>query len=189
MTAVSESLRADTYRVLNVRHEVEVIPNFIDPVVYDRAQYPCRRSAFVQNGEKLLIHVSNFRPVKRARAQRFSWPRRQYVHSPHVHPSQGTPTRSPPAGPATRGPTPTTIPTTWWPGTRGSFGSVSSPSTMCRSVRQSPHACTRRRTWPGPGAWSGWRRDATGCAGWRGRGCGASLRPQREMCGMSRSDA
>ena len=40
-------------------------------------------------------------------------------------------------------PDPTTSPTTWWPRTSGSFGSASSPSTMCRSVRQTPQAITR----------------------------------------------
>ena len=46
-------------------------------------------------------------------------------------------------------PRPTTVPTIWWPGTSGSFGSVSSPSTMWRSVRQTPQAATEIRTWPG----------------------------------------
>src|SRR5690606_1881515 len=46
---------------------VEVIPNFIDPALYERESFPCRRSAFLENGEKLLIHVSNFRPVKRVK--------------------------------------------------------------------------------------------------------------------------
>ena len=52
-------------------------------------------------------------------------------------------------------PTSTTVPTIWWPGTSGSFGSSSSPSTMCRSVRQTPQAPTEIRTWPAPGRGSG----------------------------------
>ncbi len=51
----------------------------------------------------------------------------------------------------TPAPRSTTTPTISWPGTSGSVGSVSSPSTMCRSVRHTPQACTRSRISPGPG--------------------------------------
>ena len=68
ITAVSEYLKRETVDRFHIpARAVEVIPNFIDPDVYDRARYPCRRAAFLENGEKLLIHVSNFRPVKRVR--------------------------------------------------------------------------------------------------------------------------
>jgi N-acetyl-alpha-D-glucosaminyl L-malate synthase BshA len=68
ITAVSEYLKRETVDRFHIpARAVEVIPNFVDPLVYDRAQYPCRRGAFLENGEKLLIHVSNFRPVKRVR--------------------------------------------------------------------------------------------------------------------------
>src|SRR5438445_1126182 len=42
-----------------------------------------------------------------------------------------------------------------WPGTSGSFGFGSSPSTMWRSVRQTAQVDTRSRTWPGPGSGTG----------------------------------
>ncbi|HEX6926470.1 MAG TPA: N-acetyl-alpha-D-glucosaminyl L-malate synthase BshA [Longimicrobiaceae bacterium] len=68
ITAVSEYLKRETVDRFHIpSRAVEVIPNFIDPAVYDRDRYPCRRSAFLADGEKLLIHVSNFRPVKRVR--------------------------------------------------------------------------------------------------------------------------
>jgi N-acetyl-alpha-D-glucosaminyl L-malate synthase BshA len=46
---------------------VDVIPNFVDPRVYDRAIYPPLLREQVNGGRKVLIHVSNFRPVKRVR--------------------------------------------------------------------------------------------------------------------------
>jgi L-malate glycosyltransferase len=68
ITAVSEFLKRETVDRFHIpARAVEVIPNFVDPSFYDRDQYPCRRSAFLQEGEKLIIHVSNFRPVKRIR--------------------------------------------------------------------------------------------------------------------------
>ena len=55
----------------------------------------------------------------------------------------------------TPSPTASTRPTISCPGTMGSFGLGSSPSTTWRSVRQIPQASTRKRTWPGPGDGSG----------------------------------
>jgi L-malate glycosyltransferase len=70
VTAVSESLKADTYRELGHARDIRVIPNFIDA---DEARRSDRsradlRARFVPGGEKLVIHVSNFRPVKRVTA-------------------------------------------------------------------------------------------------------------------------
>ncbi|HEX2618142.1 MAG TPA: N-acetyl-alpha-D-glucosaminyl L-malate synthase BshA [Flavobacteriales bacterium] len=64
VTAVSESLRNDTYLNFPLKREIKVIPNFI------RIEgYPCNemglRKRFAPNGERLMVHVSNFRPVKR----------------------------------------------------------------------------------------------------------------------------
>lgn len=68
ITAVSEFLKRETVDRFHIpARAVEVIPNFIDPALYERDSFPCRRSAFLENGEKLLIHVSNFRPVKRVK--------------------------------------------------------------------------------------------------------------------------
>ena len=43
---------------------IEVIPNFIDPLVYDRSRYEPELREQV-NGRKVLMHISNFRAVKR----------------------------------------------------------------------------------------------------------------------------
>jgi N-acetyl-alpha-D-glucosaminyl L-malate synthase BshA len=65
VTAVSESLREDTYRHFPVKRHIEMIPNFIRMERYAMGQDPALRKRFAPNGEKLLVHVSNFRPVKR----------------------------------------------------------------------------------------------------------------------------
>ncbi len=69
VTAVSESLRADTYRTLPVRTPIAVIPNFLDCETYRRVPDPRLRARYCPAGcEKLVIHMSNFRPVKRVAA-------------------------------------------------------------------------------------------------------------------------
>lgn len=65
VTAVSQSLKDDTYKYFHVTREIEVIPNFICPEDYGQAAQVCQRKHFAPNGEKLMIHVSNFRKVKR----------------------------------------------------------------------------------------------------------------------------
>jgi N-acetyl-alpha-D-glucosaminyl L-malate synthase BshA len=68
VTAVSESLKADTRRELGVDHEIRVIPNFLDCSVHRRIAVPDLRNRFARPDEKIVIHVSNFRPVKRVAA-------------------------------------------------------------------------------------------------------------------------
>lgn len=65
ITAISEDLRKDTERVFGVRNGIRVIYNFVNCETY--RPDPERRglAEFAPNGEKLLIHLSNFRPVKR----------------------------------------------------------------------------------------------------------------------------
>ncbi len=65
VTAVSESLKRDTISFFNPKREVEVIPNFIDISRYENKEEPCPRSMIVSGEERILTHVSNFRPVKR----------------------------------------------------------------------------------------------------------------------------
>jgi N-acetyl-alpha-D-glucosaminyl L-malate synthase BshA len=66
VTAVSESLRASTYQELGVKHDIEVIPNFLDCAMHRRVPMPDLRRRFAPDPDtKLVIHVSNFRPVKR----------------------------------------------------------------------------------------------------------------------------
>ena len=69
VTAVSESLRQDTYKALAVTKPITVIPNFLDCDVYQRIQAAALRARYCQaDCDKLVIHVSNFRPVKRVPA-------------------------------------------------------------------------------------------------------------------------
>ena len=65
VTAVSESLRSDTLRYFEVDRSIDVIPNFIELNNYDNPSDKCYRSIYAPNGEKILTHISNFRPVKR----------------------------------------------------------------------------------------------------------------------------
>ncbi len=66
VTAVSEYLRRETYEHFDVSREIEVIPNFVDTERFQRSNKEHFRQALCPNGEKVLVHVSNFRPVKRA---------------------------------------------------------------------------------------------------------------------------
>jgi N-acetyl-alpha-D-glucosaminyl L-malate synthase BshA len=69
VTAVSESLKADTYRALRVRREITVIPNYLDCGTYDRREVAELRDRLTGgSSEKVVVHMSNFRPVKRADA-------------------------------------------------------------------------------------------------------------------------
>lgn len=64
VTSVSESLKKDTLKFFHIKKEIQVITNFIDNSEYTPIS-PCERNQFAQSDEKLLIHVSNLRPVKR----------------------------------------------------------------------------------------------------------------------------
>jgi N-acetyl-alpha-D-glucosaminyl L-malate synthase BshA len=66
VTAVSEHLRQVTIDVFQPKKEIVVVPNFVDPDRFspESPQLSCR---FVPAGRKVLMHVSNFRPVKRVR--------------------------------------------------------------------------------------------------------------------------
>ncbi len=70
VTAVSESLRASTYSELKIRREVEVIPNFLDCAIHRRRDVPGLRDRFTGGDPdvRIVVHVSNFRPVKRIEA-------------------------------------------------------------------------------------------------------------------------
>jgi N-acetyl-alpha-D-glucosaminyl L-malate synthase BshA len=65
VTSVSQSLREDTQRLLDVNREIEVVPNFIDIKKYDKLRENCQRSMMAKPHECIITHVSNFRPVKR----------------------------------------------------------------------------------------------------------------------------
>ena len=67
LTAVSKFLKRETVRDFTVPEErVEVIPNFIDTAVYRRGLVPSHRATLAPDGEKIVMHISNFRAVKRA---------------------------------------------------------------------------------------------------------------------------
>lgn len=65
VTAVSESLRKDTYEHFDIRNGIEVIPNFVDFRRFSKTNKDHFRKAIAPNDEKILIHTSNFRKVKR----------------------------------------------------------------------------------------------------------------------------
>ena len=67
VTAVSEDLRKDTYGHFDIKKEIEVIPNFVDIKRFSKQKKEHFKKAICPAGEKLLIHTSNFRPVKRVK--------------------------------------------------------------------------------------------------------------------------
>ena len=69
VTAVSASLKADTYRAMPVQRDIEVIPNYLDCTIYRHRPVPGLRGRLVGAPDnRLVMHMSNFRPVKRADA-------------------------------------------------------------------------------------------------------------------------
>lgn len=68
LTAVSDYLRRETYTAFGCSScDVEVIHNFIDPLVYDRSRYSHALRGQIGASRRVLMHISNFRPVKRVR--------------------------------------------------------------------------------------------------------------------------
>ncbi len=68
VTAVSTFLKVKTESQYNIKKDIKVIPNFIDLNLYKRIENKeteCLKKRFSKNGEKILIHTSNFRPLKR----------------------------------------------------------------------------------------------------------------------------
>lgn len=65
VTAVSEHLRADTYRFFEIERDIRVIPNFIDLNRFSLKSKGHFKKAIAPEGEKILVHTSNFRKVKR----------------------------------------------------------------------------------------------------------------------------
>lgn len=68
LTAVSRFLQRETVRAFGCTGcQIEVIPNFIDPDVYDRTKYKAALREQFAPTDRVLMHISNFRPVKRVR--------------------------------------------------------------------------------------------------------------------------
>jgi N-acetyl-alpha-D-glucosaminyl L-malate synthase BshA len=65
VTAVSRYLADKTITNYGINKEIRVIQNFIDTEKYKRSVCADVRSHYAPNGEKIIVHTSNFRPVKR----------------------------------------------------------------------------------------------------------------------------
>ncbi len=65
VTAVSENLRKDTFEFFEIENDIRVIPNFIDLHRFNLKAKDHFKRAIAPEGEKILIHTSNFRKVKR----------------------------------------------------------------------------------------------------------------------------
>ncbi|MGF6948651.1 N-acetyl-alpha-D-glucosaminyl L-malate synthase BshA [Neobacillus sp. B4I6] len=66
VTAVSKALVDQTYELINPDKQIETVYNFIDDRIYKKSDARALKSEFgIKEDEKVIIHVSNFRPVKR----------------------------------------------------------------------------------------------------------------------------
>jgi N-acetyl-alpha-D-glucosaminyl L-malate synthase BshA len=65
ITSVSESLKKDTLKTFKIDNKITVVPNFINMKEYMSPKEHCVKQKYAPKGEKILIHVSNFRKVKR----------------------------------------------------------------------------------------------------------------------------
>lgn len=65
LTAVSENLKEETYKNFDVKNEIEVIYNFVDVKRFNKKPVDAFKKLIAPNGEKVLVHASNFRKIKR----------------------------------------------------------------------------------------------------------------------------
>lgn len=65
ITAVSQDLRDDTYKIFDIKKEIEVIHNFVDVNRFHKKPFDAFRKVIAPNGERILVHASNFRKIKR----------------------------------------------------------------------------------------------------------------------------
>lgn len=65
ITTVSEFLKRETEERFQIQTPIEVIPNFVDTERFNCSRGLCTRSTFAEKGEQIVVHISNFRPVKR----------------------------------------------------------------------------------------------------------------------------
>ncbi len=65
ITAVSKNLREETYKSFAITKEIEVVENFVDNTRYNKRPIDAFRKVIAPNNEKILIHASNFRKIKR----------------------------------------------------------------------------------------------------------------------------
>lgn len=67
VTAVSESLKKDTLEYFDIKKEIQVIPNFICPERHNKPTDYELKANYAPNGERVIMHMSNFRAVKRVK--------------------------------------------------------------------------------------------------------------------------
>ncbi|MEI6021554.1 MAG: N-acetyl-alpha-D-glucosaminyl L-malate synthase BshA [Bacteroidota bacterium] len=65
ITSVSESLKKETLKTFKIDNKISVIPNFINIRDYAVKYDPCLKRKYASQGEKVMVHISNFRKVKR----------------------------------------------------------------------------------------------------------------------------
>jgi len=66
VTSVSQSLKEDTLRLFDIHEDkIEVVPNFIDTSKANAEPFDCKRHMMAEPHERIVTHISNFRPVKR----------------------------------------------------------------------------------------------------------------------------
>ena len=65
VTCVSKSLMEDTREFFGIQRDIKVIPNFIDIDKYERKHNNCEKNVISEGDEKIIVHISNFRPLKR----------------------------------------------------------------------------------------------------------------------------
>lgn len=65
ITAVSQNLKEETYATFNIKKNIEVVYNFIDVNRFNRKPLAAFKKVLAPNGERILLHASNFRQVKR----------------------------------------------------------------------------------------------------------------------------
>jgi len=65
ITAVSQNLREETYKSFAIEKDIQVIENFVDNARYAKKPIDAFRKVIAPNDEKILIHASNFRKIKR----------------------------------------------------------------------------------------------------------------------------
>src|SRR3954464_2218337 len=65
ITAVSDNLRMETFRSFTITKEIEVIHNFVDVARFSKKPIDAFKRVIAPNGERILVHASNFRKVKR----------------------------------------------------------------------------------------------------------------------------
>ena len=65
ITAVSENLKEETYKHFDIKKDIEVIHNFVDVHRYNKKPVSAFRQVIAPNNERIIIHASNFRKIKR----------------------------------------------------------------------------------------------------------------------------